>query len=262
MNKFLIALSCLFIFLGGSVAASEPLKVTYGLYTGGFNVVDIEGVYNIDAGQYDLKMDLKTTGLLGKLAPWSGVIKSRGHQTDGSVVPLEHSFASTWRDDTEKTTFIFDDEGTLKSLTRIDEDGKEIRDMPVAEVYEGNPVDMLSALFQVMNQDTCANEVMGFDKKRRFNMVFVSQDRVKMEKSKYSKFSGNAEICTVEIVPVAGKWRDKPRGWMSIQEQAKDNGQLPRLWFGKVHDEMPKIPVRFQIKTNYGTMIMHLKDVH
>lgn len=251
----------MFVFLNGSVIAAEPLKVTYGLYTGGFNVVDIDGIYNIDNDQYDLNMDLKTTGLLGKLAPWSGEIKSAGHQKDGHIIPSQHSFANTWRDDTQKTTFVFGQDGALKSQTRIDENGKIATDMPAPEVYEGNPIDMLSALFTVMNQNTCAGTVAGFDKKRRFNMIFESQGPVEMAQSKYTKFSGNAEICTVEISPVAGKWRDKPRGWMSIQEQAKDNGQLPRLWFGHVRDDMPPIPVRFQIKTNYGTMIMHLKSI-
>ncbi len=255
-------MTLLFVFLNGSVMATEPLRVTYGLYTGGFNVVDIEGVYNVTGDNYDLSMDLKTTGLLGKLAPWSGEIKSVGYQKEGNIIPSEHSFSNTWRDDTQKTTFIFNTDGSLKSQIRIDEDGKITNNMPATDVYEGNPLDMLSALFQAMKQDTCAGTVMGFDKKRRFNMVFGHQDRVEMKKSKYSQFSGDAEICTVEIVPVAGRWRDKPRGWMSIQEQAKDNGQLPRMWFGKVRDDMPKIPIRFQIKTNYGTMIMHLKEMH
>lgn len=252
----------MFILLSGPVMASEPFKVTYGLYASGFNVVDIQGTYNIGSDEYDLNMDLKTTGLLGKLAPWSGVIHSQGVKTSEKIIPARHSFANTWRDDTQKTTFMFGDNGELKSQTRVDENGKVTNDMPTSEVYEGNPVDMLSALFQIMNQKSCKGKVSAFDKKRRFNMVFKPQETVSFQKTKYSIFEGDAEMCTVEIVPVAGKWRDKPRGWMSIQEQAKNNGQLPRLWFGHVRDDMPKIPVRFQIKTNYGTMIMHLKSIN
>jgi hypothetical protein len=82
-----------------------------------------------------------------------------------------------------------------------------------------------------------------------------------MEANKYNRYNGMAEICEVEIVPVAGKWRDKPRGWMNIQGQAKEKGQLPRLWFGQVEEGFPAIPVRMTIKTNYGTMLMHLQDV-
>jgi len=247
----------LFLFvLPFQLHASEPLKVAYGLYASGFNVVDIEGTYAINDDTYDLTMDLKTRGMLGKFAPWSGVIKSNGMNKGAQSTPLAHSFSSTWRGETEKTSLTFDKSGALKSMVI---DGKT--SMPSADIYKDKPADMLSAMFRAMNNPTCEGKQPAFDKKRRFDMVFKSKGVDVMEQSKYSIFKGEAEICEVEIVSVAGKWREQPRGWMSIQGQAKDNGQLPRLWFGKIRDDMPPIPVRFLIKTNYGAMIMHLKSI-
>lgn len=255
--KYLFVLLLLF----STTAQAKELKVTYGLYTGGFNVVDIVGTYDITPDQYDLQMDLKTVGLLGSLAPWSGDIQSTGKIADKRAIPSSYVFENTWRDDTQTTQFTFNDEGHLTSYKRIKEDGRVENTMPTDEVYADHPLDLLSNVFQAMMDQSCAGTRPAFDRKRRFDMVFESQGKVTMEQSKYSAFSGDAEICTIEIVPVAGKWRDKPRGWMSIQGQAKENGQLPRLWFGKVDGNIPPIPVRFQIKTNYGTMIMHLKSI-
>jgi len=255
-----ILYSLILTLLPFAVSAAEPLKVTYGLYASGFNVVDINATYDISADTYDLTMDLKTQGMLGKLAPWSGLIKTSGLNKDVNSTPLSHSFASTWRRQTETTAFTFDKSGALKSMV-ITEDGNTETEMPAAEVYKYSPVDMLSALFRAMNNPSCASTQPSFDKKRRFDMVFRSKGVDIMKQNKYSNFSGEAEVCEVEIVPVAGKWREKPRGWMSIQGQAKDNGQLPRIWFGKVRDDFPPIPIRFFIKTNYGAMVMHLKDV-
>ncbi len=256
-----ILLSTLMLFIGAYAHASEPLKVTYGIYASGFNVVDMTGTYTINDDAYDLKMDLKTVGMLGKLAPWGGVIHSNGLNKGDKSTPLKHSFASTWRDKIETSTFTFNDDGKLKSYI-VEEDDGTIKDkMPDKEVYEGNPVDMLTALFRTMHGKTCESSQPALDGKRRFDMAFRSVGTETRDKSRYSVYEGEAEICEVEIIPVAGKWREKPRGWMSIQGQAKENGELPRLWFGKVRDNMPAIPVRFQIKTNYGTMIMHLKDV-
>jgi len=257
---FIFSVICGFFALP-SVYASTPLNVTYSLYAGGFNVVDIEGTYAVTPDSYAMTMDMQTTGMLGKLAPWSGVIQSNGLNKRENSTPLKHSFASTWRDETETTTFTFNNDGTLKSHIRIKSDGKTVNEMPPSDVYDGAPNDMLSALFRTMNQSSCASSQSVLDGKRKFDMVFKSKGEGFLKQSKYSVFEGKAEICEVEIVPVAGKWRDKPRGWMSIQGQAKDQGQLPRLWFGRVRDDMPPIPVRFQIKTDYGTMIMHLKSI-
>jgi len=255
-----IYIAVLFLMVSFQSMASEPLKVTYGLYASGLNVVDIRGTYTIANDQYDLTMDLKTRGMLGKLAPWSGVIKSSGLNKGAKSTPLAHSFSSTWRGDTETTTQIFDELGLLKSMI-IDEQGVISNSLPDPIVYKDKPTDMLSAMFRAMNNQSCEGKQPSFDKKRRFDMVFRSKGVDVMEQSKYSIFKGEAEICEIEIVPVAGKWREKPRGWMSIQGQAKENGQLPRLWFGKVRDDIPAIPVRFLIKTNYGAMVMHLKGV-
>lgn len=241
--------------------ASEPLKVTYALYASGFNVVDMQGTYTITDNTYDLIMDLETTGMLGRLAPWSGVIQSSGLNKGVNSSPLKHSFASTWRDDTETNIFEFDQSGALKSYIKKDSDGTTKDKMPDDEVLAGKPTDMLSALFRAMQGDGCTSTHPALDGKRRFDMAFRSKGTDVLQQSKYSIFEGEAEICEVEIIPVAGKWRDKPRGWMSIQQQAKGKGQLPRIWFGKVRDDLPPIPVRFLIKTDYGAMVMHLKDV-
>lgn len=240
--------------------AQPPLKVTYGLYASGFDVVKIDGTYTMADDKYDLTMDLVTDGLLGKVAPWSGVLKTNGIANGDKSSPLEHSFASTWRGDTETKTFTFGKDGALKSITE-EEDGKVETLEPKEEVIKGTPLDTLTALFRSMNQDSCAGVHDVSDGKRRFNMVFKSKGMDTIAKSRYTVFNGKAEKCEVEIVPTAGKWRDKPRGWMSIQEQAKGQGMLPTIWFAKVRDDYPPIPVKFLINTNYGTMIMHVQNI-
>jgi hypothetical protein len=243
-----------------NIYAAEPLKVTYGIYAGGFHVVDMTGTYIIDGDNYAFEADLDTVGMLGKLVPWSGLIESNGINKGVNSTPLNHIFASTWRGDTETKTFTFDQDGKLISYLK-EEDGEIEDKMPESKLLEGNPIDMLTAMFRAMNGQTCESTSLVTDGKRTFDMAFRSKGLDMVDKSKYSAFEGEAEICEVEIIPVAGKWREKPRGWMSIQEQAKGKGQLPRMWFGKVREDMPNIPVRFFIKTNYGAMVMHLRDV-
>lgn len=258
--KYIIALILPFI-LTFSANASEPIKVQYGLYAGGFNVAVIDATYRFGEDSYALEADLKTAGILGTLAPWEGDVVTQGRIEDGSLIPSKHQFISNWRGDEKTNLFTFDEEGKLVSLTKS-ESGEAPQDkMPSEEIYADNPADMLTALLSASRGESCGTVEAAMDDKRRFDMVFRSQGQDVLQPNRYSAFEGSAEICEVEIVPVAGKWRDKPRGWMNIQNQAKNKGQLPRLWFGQVRENMPAIAVRMLVKTDYGTMLMHLRDV-
>jgi len=264
MGKVISLFFIIFGLFPMTVQAGSSLNVTYGIYMGGIHVVDIKGIYDITDQDYALEMDLRTRGVLGKLAPWSGQISSTGHYKGDLAVPSSHKFASTWRKETETNSFTFSRDGALEAYKRIEENGKIIDRMPESAVYADGATDMLTALLRVMDKtedDNCGATVPATDGKRRFDMVFRHKGQEIMKANRYSVFSGKALICDIEIVPVAGKWRDKPRGWMSIQDQAKGEGQLPRIWFGEVNDDLPPIPVRFEIKTSFGTLIMHLRGV-
>ena len=244
-----------------SLLHAETLKATYGLFASGFEVVQVNGTFDVTDDKYNLKMDLETIGALGAVAPWSGRIQTIGIENGAQSSPLEYSFASTWKGDTETTKFIFNKDGKITSHTRRESDGQLITEKLDSDIYDGYPLDMMTAMYRAMNNPTCQVTPQVIDGKRKFDMAFQSKGFEVLKSSRYSRFSGKAEICEVEIIPVSGKWRDKPRGWMSIQEQAKDNGELPKIWFGRVRADMPPIPVRFYIKTNYGTMIMHLQSI-
>ena len=256
--RYIFALLFL-IFIGMHSAHAKSVTAIYGIYAGGFNVAEIEATYNVDDKDYSVKADLKTVGVLGSLAPWSGDIQTSGIVQKGTLIPQMHKFANTWRDETKISKFTFNQDGSLKDIKRIYEDGTEKDRTPAKDVLVGKPVDMLTAMLRATQGQTCAGKQPALDAKRRFDMVFTSKGESDLKKNRYSAFEGSAEICEVEIAPVAGKWREKPRGWMNIQDQAKTKGQLPRLWFAHVKENTPKIPVRMVIKTNYGAMVMHLK---
>lgn len=259
MKKTLLSLLGILLFPVMANAA-EPLHVRYGIYASGFNVATIDTTYTLTQDSYKVDADLKTAGLLGALAPWSGVVETAGINKNGTLVPQNHEFISTWRSDTNTSKFTFDKAGTLIAYTKSENDKQPENNMPPEEVYADNPVDMLTGLFSTMMGNSCASSQHAMDGKRRFDMVFRSKGTDVLEENQYNSYTGDAEICEVEIVPVAGKWREKPRGWMNIQSQAKAQGQLPRLWFAKIREDMPPIPVRMLIKTDYGTMLMHLQD--
>jgi len=47
---------------------------------------------------------------------------------------------------------------------------------------------------------------------------------------------------------------------MSIQEQGRERGTMPTVWFAKVQEGQVAVPVKVRVKTDYGTLFMHLTD--
>lgn len=262
MIRFLLATALVLSFIPKVWA--DNFTAIYGIYTGGFHVVDLVGDFTMDDNGYTMTMNAKTIGLLGRLAPWAGDLQTTGGYTaDGTPIPYDHNFASTWKGKVETTTFTYDKKGQFQSKTYIDEDGKVEKNQHDTSLSD-NTVDMLTALQRSMlaaRQGDCTMSVPSFDGKRRYNMVFTNTGEGEIRENRYSLYAGKAELCTIEIEPDGGKWRDEPRGWMSLQEQAKGKGQLPRLWYAKVNDMDMPLPVKFMIKTAYGTMVMHLREL-
>lgn len=266
MRALLLAL-CLFISLPALAAEKnrDSFEVTYAMYTGGFDVVEIDGFFKRTGSAYEMEMLAFTKGLLGSLAPWKGELNSKGKVSKkGDYTPNYHRFSSWWRSKEERTTFLYDASGKFKSMELIEENGTKNTDPVDPELTSGTK-DMLTALAVMLDHykkhGNCSVSVPSFDGKRKFNMVFKDTGDAEIKSGRYSIFAGKARTCTIEIVPVAGLWREKARGWMSVQDQGKKGNKLPKLWIAKPAENLPVIPVRFDVFTNYGSIVMHLTGV-
>ncbi len=125
-----------------------------------------------------------------------------------------------------------------------------------------NTTDVLSATLKGMNHiaagGTCEGSDEIFDGARRYRIIFTNSQQVDLKKSEYNVYQGPATECTVEVKPLAGKWHKKPRGWMSIQEQGREKGKMPTIWFAQLAKGEPAVPVKIRVKTDYGALFMHL----
>jgi hypothetical protein len=99
-----------------------------------------------------------------------------------------------------------------------------------------------------------------YDGERRFTLIFRDQGAGSLPESRYNAYTGPARVCTVEIEPKGGRWHKKPRGWLSIQEQGRKKGSLPTVWMAQMPGIPFAVPVKIRVKTNYGTLLMHLKS--
>ena len=237
----------------------------YDVYAGGIHGVEARLDLDLSQdGRYAISLFAKTRGFLGSLAPWHGTFSSNGWRVSETDYRTDnHRSETTWRDEPEIKDYQYNKDKSFKALT-IDEHDKPpaVRDVP-AELTQDTK-DVLTATLLVMQNlpqtGVCESTSDIFDGKRRFEMAFVGQGDAVLKPSKYNVYEGAAIECVVEVKPKGGKWHKKPRGWMSIQEQGRERGTMPTIWFAQISEDGPAYPVKIRVKTAYGTLFMHLSE--
>lgn len=246
--------------------AKEPLKkgqqlVQYDVYAGGIHALKSNLDVNVKGNKrYSLALTAKTYGLLGKLAPWEGKFESYGWK-DKTFKPELHQSTAIWREEKEIKKYSYNKDGSFKSYS-IKDDENDGSSKQVDDKLTQGTSDVLTATLNTMQAITktgkCEGATEVFDGKRRFKMIFKEKKQVELEATRWNLYSGPAIECSVEVQPIAGAWYKKPRGWMSIQEQGRERGTMPTVWFAKMAEGEPAIPVKVRVKTSYGTLFMHM----
>ena len=257
---FPILLSLL-LLLAPAVACAADDHLIYEVYASGIDALTAKLDLSQDHKNYDVKLVAATQGLLGRLAPWQGRFEAQGvHAGPGRWQPQIYQSSSVWHKKDEVKKFVYAD-GVLQSVT-VSETGKdkEIRALD-KNLVEGT-TDSLSATLAIMEKvsggGACEGSSDVFDGLRRFKLVFHNEGADMLSASNQNVYSGPAMRCTVEVVPVAGRWHAKPRGWLSIQEQGRQKGSLPTVWFAPIGHDGEALPVRVKVVTDYGVMFMQL----
>lgn len=268
--KGLFILFCAFLALPIPLAkAGEVRRMTYDVYAGGVHALDATLIIEKSATAYHLKLSAATQGLLGSLAPWSGEFSSNGViSAKGMTYPKIHTSTSVWKKKVETKTFTYDGKGHFKSYKVMEGATDKTPEIIDKELTIGS-TDVLSATFNMMQnlpqKKTCAGSDLIFDGDRNFTFAFHDPQPEVLKKNNYNLYDGLSVSCVAEVTPKSGKWRKKPRGWLSIQEQGRQKGGLPTVWFGQPDIKAVKspvsdtyVPVKIRVKTNYGILFMHL----
>ena len=255
-----------------SIASSQNLwakptetsrNFVYQVYAGGIHALEASLALNLSSTKnYDVTLDAYTRGFLGTLVPWRGSFESSGwHIQKGEFRPKLHRSVGEWRKETEIKEYKYNKDQSFAGLF-ITEHDKPVRQEKVVSALTDNTVDILSAALSVFERaaidNTCEGRADVFDGKRWFEVIFEHQGTEILKASKHNPYNGEAMKCTVEIKPIDGAWHKKPRGWLSIQEQGRAKGTMPTLWVAKLSDNGPAMPVKIRVKTDYGTLFMHL----
>lgn len=261
-NMGKIALFVLLVLVATPARADQQAKLTYEVYAGGIHVVQANLNLDLKKSSYSASLLATTRGFLGRLVPWHGSFDSKGlRRGNGQYVINRHQSLSSWKGSDDIAEYTYDKNGHFKSLKMTD-NGKDKTPKEIDPKLTKGTTDILTATLNMMNaaikSGACDNTSDIFDSRRRFKLKYAAQGNENLKSTKYSFFAGPAMKCTAEVIPDGGAWKKKPRGWLSIQEQGRKKGTIPTLWVAKINPNLPPVPVRIMIKTDYGTLFMHL----
>lgn len=263
IKAFIPRILFLFTVFFSSNISAQTREFTYQVYAGGLHVIEAKLNFDIQNNNYDVMLNAHTRGWLSSLVPWNGTFKTNGAANENVFVPKKHASSSSWRGEVEIKTFDYKD-NNLTSLT-IQEIPNPAENIEIDQALTNNTTDLLSATLGIMKSivkdGNCNGKSDIYDGKRRFELKFEDKGESELRKSRYNIFSGPARYCIVEIDPKGGRWHEKPRGWLSIQEQGRQKGALPAVWMAQVEGFAYAVPVKIRVKTDYGTLLMHLTDV-
>lgn len=246
--------------------ATTPLNngqqdVQYDVYAGGIHALQSNLNINIKEDKtYDVALTAKTYGLLAKMAPWQGKFETNGWFDKNFKAKL-HEATTTWRGENEIKKYSYNKDGSFKSYS-VKDDENDGSPKTVDDKLTQGTSDVLTAtlntMLNIMQGGECSGTTEVFDGNRRYKLIFKEKKQVELESSRWNAYKGPAVECTAEVEPVAGKWHEKPRGWLSIQEQGRERGTMPTVWFANITKGEPAVPVKVRVKTAYGTLFMHM----
>lgn len=247
------------------VVEPKKLDIRYDVYAGGFKALNASLELDLTKNAYDIGLDAQTDGFIGSIFPWKGSYATSGHSDKGVLIPSLSTARSTWRREEKMTEMSFDPKGNLLKTT-VQQGSKTVVKRDTQKDLTKDAVDMLTGALLMMqnakNTEKCEGSFPVFDGKRRFNITLKDDGKEVLAKSKFSKFHGTALRCTLKVEPVAGfKDKDKKRGWMAVQAHTEERKKAPTIWFARVDENSPVVPVRMEINSEYGAVVAHLSSL-
>jgi len=242
----------------------QDMVLTYNIYAGGMHALTAQLNMDTTTDNYDVALKAQTKGFIGKLFPWAGDYTTTGLTQDNKLSPTIHKASSKWKKKLKQTELEYQANGDFKEK-RVKKNGKTTTQSNIKSELTLETVDMLTGILSMLQQTgnthSCGGSAPVFDGKRRFNITFKDDGIDTIKKSKYSTFSGPALRCIIDVKPVAGfKKKDQKRGWMAIQNHTNKRKKPPTIWLAQLEENGPVVPVRMEIRSDYGAVIAHLRQ--
>jgi Protein of unknown function (DUF3108) len=260
----LLALACCLLVAGGEGARAQArsASVSYDVYTGGFQVLELDADISLDAGSYDLSARLRTRGLMSTLFPWEQANRVAGTTTAPFPAPLRFEQRGVFRGKERSVEIAYRD-GRIAGLAvaPVGADDNDREPVPIDDVAGAlDPLTgIVALLLRLEAGGSCDGRYDGFDGRRRFTMELVDRGSEAIEVPGARGGPGTTRVCDFVYRQTAGYARRVT--WGPARQREPREG---RFWIGDPRQVAPgvaltRLPLRMEVENSYGRMLAHLR---
>jgi hypothetical protein len=245
--------------LAGAPARAEPerfdITLEYEAYFGGFHIASARTQIERAPDGYDVAARARARGMLDWYSGWRGTAESEGRLfEDGTVAPVQHRNEGVWDGGVRKRTLDFQDDGTVdvELIEEDDDDDDAVTEVPPDSIPGSvDPISAIMSLAELMRTGgTCDGTIPVYDGKRRYDLTVRKDGTRRFQPNDYTIFAGEAIACRVDFERIGGFRVERSKYSRTARDRI--------VWVGKPFENAPPIPVRVDVGTNYGDLIIHL----
>ncbi len=269
------------ILLPFSATATDPNEsaieatMTVDFYFGGLQV----GTADLSSRLYEDRYEMVSTGRGKGLADLftggrHGTVTANGVIEDGTVKPQRYAYEYGTDTELDRQTEVQFNEGEPVTLTATPAYGPDEQRAPVPLAEQLDTLDPLSAaLFHLTlasGAQPCGQTVRIFDGRRRSDLHTKFVRETTLTKNRYNAYQGDAILCEIVYERIKGfdESATEPtstRGHDRIRRRSKTYAPA-KVWLAPIPvtfssaDETVLLPVKLQIETSYGTILVQLSN--
>lgn len=262
LNRLTIACASLFAAaLVSAPAAADAnrfdITLEYEAYFGGFHVASARTQIDRRSDAYLVEAAARARGMLDWYSGWRGVAASKGRLgPEGTVQPDRHNNEGVWDGGTRMRSLDFRPDGTVE-VQLVEEDDDDDDDDAVTSVPPESipgsvdPISAILSLAELMRRGgTCDGTIPVYDGKRRYDLTVRQDGSRTFSPNSYTIFSGEAVACRVDFDRIGGFRIERSKYSRTARERI--------VWVGQPFEDAPPIPVRVDVETAYGNLVIHL----
>ena len=251
----------------GALAASpEPTGATYDLtlryeaYYSGFHVASGTALIERDPDRYTVKSSAEARGIFDWFTGWRGQALSEGAvDAAGFFRPARHSNSGIWRGTERSTDLGFRPDGTIRVQRTAPPEPDEVTPIPVGMIDGSvDPISVALSLSETLSTGgVCKGAFPIFDGSRRYDVAVEPEEAQVFKESSYSIFAGEAVGCRLSVERIGG-FRTDPSFKTEPEEGETEPDRL--VWVGRPSPDFPPVPVRVEVQTKSGRVLLHLTE--
>ena len=255
--KCLLAGLGLAALLASPLRAEAPgaLRLSYKVWTGGFNSLGIEAILRRTKTAYRIGLEGRTRGVVGWFWPYALSLEATGDLggPGGGAGVTPRRFRQVHDDDGRqgRREIRYGAKGGLE--LSLDGEPADLDNGALSGAAVQGSLDPASALLALVESlarsGRCTDSLPVFDGKRRYDLTLAEQRRVTLGPSRYALYSGPATRCRMTVEAHAG---------------FREGGRFPRIlevWLAPAAEGAPAVPVRIVGRNALASMFIHLTAV-